>query len=147
MESLSITPSDVSITATATASIAQLHNLINEIPEAQELITSLTSTLHYLERPLAPLDQIMISNEATLITTKENIKNAGVAEDFNQCGIACDEILDDLKKWKENDSTEKLSYKDWLSFNQANKEKLRTFSKQLELCETIMKLVITNTML
>jgi hypothetical protein len=147
MDPLSITASAIGITGFATTSIVQLHSLIDGLSEAQDVVTDVASSLANIERPLAALEQLSISDEALSIATKEALKKTGVAEAVNKCGDACTEFSKNLTKWTKHSSTTKLSLRDRLSVGVWNREKIRTFRLQLQSCEATVHFAVTSTQL
>lgn len=147
MDPFSITAGAIGITGFATTSIVQLHSLINSLTEAKDIVTDVASSLANIERPLAALERLSISDEATSTAAKEDLKKAGVAEAVNKCGDACDEFSKNLKKWTKHSSTVRLSLRDRLSVGVWNKEKIRTFRTQLQSCEATVQFAVTSTQL
>lgn len=147
MDPFSITAGAIGITGVATTSIAHLHTLINGLSEAQDVVTDVASTLANIERPLAALEQLIISDEAACTAAKEDLKKTGVAEAVNKCGAACSDFSKNLAKWTRHSTTTKLSLRDRLSIGVWNKEKIRTFRMQLRLCEAALHFTVTSTQL
>jgi hypothetical protein len=147
MDPFSITAGAIGITGVATTSIAQLHTLINGLSEAQDVVTDVASTLANIERPLAALEQLIISDEAASIGAREDLKKTGVAEAVNKCGDACSDFSKNLTKWTRHSTTKKLSLRDRLSVGVWNKEKIRTFRMQLRSCEATVHFAVTSTQL
>ncbi|KAF2006538.1 hypothetical protein P154DRAFT_517605 [Amniculicola lignicola CBS 123094] len=147
MDPFSITAGAIGITGVATTSIAQLHTLIDGLSEAQDVVADVASSLTNIERPLAALDQLAISDEATSIAAKEDLRKAGVAEAVNKCGDACKEFSKDLTKWTRHSTTTKLSLRDRLSVGVWNREKIRTLRMQLQSCEATVHFAVTSTQL
>jgi hypothetical protein len=98
MDPFSITAGAIGITGFATTSIVQLHSLIGGLSEAQDLVTDIASSLANIERLLATLEQLSISDESTSIAAKEDLRKAGVAEAVNECGSACNEFSKNMAK-------------------------------------------------
>jgi hypothetical protein len=65
-----------------------------------------------IERPLAALEQLSISNESASIAAKENLEKTGAAQAINRCGDACNEFSKNLAKWAKHSSATKLSLRD-----------------------------------
>ncbi|KNG45791.1 cytochrome p450 [Stemphylium lycopersici] len=147
MDPFSITAGAIGITGSATTSIVQLHNLIGGLSEAQDLVTDIASSLTNINRPLAALKQLSISDESTSVAAKEDLRKAGVAEAVNKCGNACNEFSKNLTKWTKHSSTAKLSLRDRLSVGVWNREKIRTLNMQLQSCEATVQFAITSTQL
>ena len=55
-------------------------------------MTHVASSLANIERPLAALEQLDISDESTSVAAKEGLRKAGVAEAVNESGNACNEF-------------------------------------------------------
>jgi hypothetical protein len=147
MDPFSITAGAIGITGFATTSIAQLHNLIGGLSEAQDLVTDVASSLANIERPLTALEQLSISDESTSIVAMEDLKKAGVAEAVNKCGNVCNEFSKNLTKWTKHSSTAKLSLRDRLSVGVWKREKIRTLKMQLQSCEATVQFAVTSTQL
>lgn len=147
MDPLSITAGTIGITGLATASFVRLHNLINNISEARDVVTDVASSLANIQRPLDALEQLSILDEATSIAAKEDLRKTGVAEAVNKCGDACDEFSKNLTKWTRHSSTTKLSLRDRLSVGVWNREKVRTLRTQLQACEATVHFAVTSTQL
>jgi len=147
MDPLSITAGAIGISGFATASIVQLHRLIGGLSEAQGVVANIASSLANIERPLATLEQLSISDESTSIAAKEDLRKAGVAEAVNECGDACNKFSKNLIKWTKHSSTAKLSLRDRLSIGVWNREKIRTLHMQLQSCEATVQFAVTSTQL
>jgi hypothetical protein len=147
MDPFSITAGAIGITGFATTSIAQLHNLVDNLSEAQDLVTDVASSLANIERPLAALEQLSISDESTSVAAKEDLRKAGIAEAVNECGNACNELSKNLTKWTKHSSTAKLSLRDRLSVGVWNREKIRTLKMQVQSCEATVQFAVTSTQL
>jgi hypothetical protein len=147
MDPFSITVGALGITGFATSSIVQLRDFINGLAEAKEVVQDIASNLEGIERPLAALEKLSISDGATSTAAKEDLKKAGVAEAVNKCGDACDEFTKNLKKWTKHSSTTKLSLRDRFSVGVWNKEKIRTFRTQVQSCEATVEFAVASTQL
>ncbi|KAF2272441.1 uncharacterized protein EI97DRAFT_504224 [Westerdykella ornata] len=147
MDPFSIAAGAIGITGVATTSIAQLHTLIDGLSEAPDVVADVASSLANIERPLAALEQLRISDEATSIAAKEDLRKAGVAEAVNKCGDVCNEFSKSLQKWTRRSSTTKLSLRDRLSVGMWNREKFRTLRRQLQWCEATVHFAVTSTQL
>ncbi|RYP12005.1 hypothetical protein DL765_007521 [Monosporascus sp. GIB2] len=147
MDPFSIAVGAIGITGSATSSIAQLRDFINGLAEAKDVVQDIVSNLEGIERPLAALENLSISDEATSAAAKEDLKKAGVAEAVNNCGHACDKFTKNLKKWTQHSSTNKLSLRDRFSVGVWNREKIRTFRTQVQSCATTVQFAVTSTQL
>ena len=147
MDPFSITAGAIDITRVATTSIAQLHTLINNLSETQDVVTDVASTLANIKRPLAALEQLIISDEAACIAAKEDLRKTSVAQAVNKSGGACSDFSKNLTKWTRHSTTTTLSLRDRLSVGVWNKEKIRTFQMQLQSCETTAHFAVTSTQL
>jgi hypothetical protein len=147
MDPFTITTGAIGITGFAITSMGQLHNLINNISEAQNVVSDVSSCLANIQRPLDALKQISISDEAISTAAKDDLQKAGVAEAMNSCGMACDEFSKNLTKWTKNSSSTKISLRDRLSVSVWNREKIRTLRTQLQSCEATVNFAVTNTQL
>ena len=147
MDPFSITVGALGITEFAISSIVRLRDFINGLAEAKEVVQDIASNLEGIERPLAALKKLSISDGATSTAAEEDLKKAGVAEAVNNCGDACDEFTKNLQKWTKHSSTMKLSLRDRFSVGIWNKEKIRTFRTQVQSCEATVQFAVTSTQL
>ncbi|KAI5924519.1 hypothetical protein F4810DRAFT_664018 [Camillea tinctor] len=147
MDPLSITASAIGITGFATSSIVQLHDFINSLTDAKDVVQDIASNLQGIERSLATLETLCISDETTSAAAKEDLKKAGVAEAVNRCGDACSDFTKNLEKWTKHSSTKKLSLRDRFLVGVWNKEKIRTFKSQVRSCEAIVQFAVVSTQL
>ncbi|KAL5331178.1 hypothetical protein ACEPPN_000707 [Leptodophora sp. 'Broadleaf-Isolate-01'] len=147
MDPFSITVGALGITGFATSSIVQLRDFINGLAEAKDVVQDIASNLEGIERPLAALEKLCISDGATSTAAKEDLKKAGVVEAVNKCGDACNEFTKNLKKWTKQSSTTKLSLRDRFSVGVWNKEKIRTFRAQVQSCEATVQFAVASTQL
>ncbi|PVH98434.1 hypothetical protein DM02DRAFT_630233 [Periconia macrospinosa] len=145
MDPFSIVAGAVGITVFATESIKQLHSLIDGLSEAQDEVTDIASSLVNIERLLAALGQLVISDESTF--AKEYLRKAGVTEAVNKCGDVCNEFNRSLTKWTKHSSAARLSLRDRLSVGVWNREKIRTLRMQLQSGEATVHFAITSTQL
>jgi predicted DNA-binding protein YlxM (UPF0122 family) len=147
MDPFSITAGAIGITGFATTSIVQLHSLIDGLTEVQDLVTDVASSLANIERPLAALEQLSISDESTSLAAKEDLRKAGVVEAVNKCGDTCDKFSKKLTKWTKHSSSAKLSLRDRLSVSVWNREEIRTLQMQLKSCEATVQFAVASTQL
>ncbi|KAH8727034.1 hypothetical protein GQ44DRAFT_825144 [Phaeosphaeriaceae sp. PMI808] len=147
MDPFGITAGAIGITGVATASISQLHSLINGLGEAQDIWQDIVSSLEGIQRPLAALEKVSASDDAMLAAAKEDLKRMGVPEAVNKCGVACDAFGKNLRKWTKHSHTTKISLRDRLSLGVWNKEKIRTLRIQLQTCEATVQFAVTSTQL
>lgn len=147
MDPFSITVGALGITEFATSSIIRLRNTINSIAEAKDVLQDIVSSLEGIERPLAVLEQLSVSDKATSIAAKEDLKKAGVTEAVETCGKACAEFTENLQKWTKHSSTTKLSLRDRLLVGVWNKEKIRTFRTRVQSCEATVQFSVMSTQL
>lgn len=147
MDPFSITAAAIGITDVASRSILELRNLIGSLSEAQDVVADVHSSLANIERPLATLKKLTISDETTSIALREDLRKAGVAEAVNSCGVACKKFNGDLTKWTKHSSATKLSLRDRLAVGVWNREKIRTFRTQLQYCEATVHFAVTSAQL
>lgn len=147
MDPFSITAGAIGITGFATTSIVQLRTLIDGLSEAQEVVKDVATGLASIDRLLAALQQLTISDETTSSAAREDLKKAGVAEAVNKCGDACSEFSKNLTKWTKHSSATKLSLRDRLSVGVWNREKIRTLRMQVQSCEATVHFAVTSTQL
>jgi len=126
MDPFSITVGALGITEFAVSSIVQLHDFINDLAQAEDV-----------------LQDVALNLEAA----KVDLKKTGVVEAVNNCGQACANFSKNLKKWTKHSGSAKLSLRDRLSVGVWNKEKIRTFKTQVQSCQAIVQLAVTSTQL
>jgi hypothetical protein len=147
MDPFSITVGAVGITEFTISRIGQLCEFIDGLVEAKEVMRDIASNLEGIQRPLAALGELSISDEATSTAAKEDLKKIGVAEAVNKCGDACDEFTKNLKKWTNHSTTTRLALRDRFSVGIWNKEKIRTFRTQVQSCEATVQFAVASTQL
>ena len=86
MDHFTITASAIGITQFAISSIVKLHDIIKDLAEAKEVARDIASNLDGVQRPLAALEELTISNHTIYITTKADLEKTGVVEAVNNCG-------------------------------------------------------------
>ena len=99
MDPLSITAGAIGITQFAISSIVQLHNNINDLAEAKEVARDIASTLEGVQRPLAALEKLTTSDPTIYVAAKADLEKTGIVEAVNNCGQACADFADNLKRW------------------------------------------------
>ncbi|OAP54480.1 hypothetical protein AYL99_11581 [Fonsecaea erecta] len=147
MDPLSITASTIGITQFAISSIVQLHDFIDNLVEAKELVQDIASNLEGVQRPLAALEELTISDPTTYTAAKADLERTGVSEAVNNCGEACAKFTNNLKQWTKHSSDVKFSLRDRLSVGIWNKEKIRTFRMQVQSCQATVQFAIASTQL
>jgi len=147
MDPFSITAGALGITGFAISSIVQLHDLIDSLAEAKTVVQDVASNLEGIQRPLAALDELKISNRAIADGVKDDLIKTGIAETVNNCGRACDDFTKNLEKWTKHSSTAKISLRDRLSVGIWNKERIRTFRTQVQSCQATVQLSVTSAQL
>lgn len=147
MDPFSITVGALGITDFAISSIVQLHNFIDSLAEAKDVVQDVNSNLEGIQHPLAALEALSLCDGATSSAAKADLKKTGVVEAVNNCGQACDEFTKNLKKWTKHSSTTKMSLSDRLSVGVWNKERIRTFRTQVQTCQATVQFAVTSTQL
>ncbi|OQV11243.1 hypothetical protein CLAIMM_15105 [Cladophialophora immunda] len=147
MDPLSITASTIGITQFAISSIVQLHDFIDNLAEAKEVVQDIATNLEGVQRPLAALKEITISDQETYAAAKADLEKTGVGEAVNKCGQACADFTENLKKWTKNSSDMKFSLRDRFSVGIWNREKIRTFRMQVQSCQATVQFAIASTQL
>jgi hypothetical protein len=147
MDPLSITASTLGITQFAISSIVQLHDFINDLAEAKEVVQDIASNLEGVQRPLAALEELIISDPITYTAAKADLEKTGIVEAVNNCGQTCANFTDNLKRWTKHSSDTKFSLRDRFSVGVWNKEKIRTFRMQVQSCKATVQFAITSTQL
>jgi Fungal N-terminal domain of STAND proteins len=147
MDPFTITVGALGITEFAISSIVQLHDFINDVAQAEEVLQDVVLNLEGIQRPLSTLEALSISDGQTSHAAKEDLKKTGVVEAVNNCGQACHNFSENLRKWTKHSGSAKLSLRDRLSVGVWNKEKIRTFKTQVQSCQAIVQLAVTSTQL
>lgn len=147
MDPFSITVGALGITEFAISSIDHLRGLINSLAEAKEVVQDIASTLEAVQRPLAALKELSFSDSATYTAAKEDLEKTGVAKAVNECGQACDDFAEKLKRWTKHSNSKKMSVRDRLSVGVWNKESIHTFRTQIQSCQAIVQFAIASTQL
>jgi hypothetical protein len=147
MDPLSIIASTLGITQFAISSIVQLNDFIDNLAEAKEVAQDIASNLEGVQRPLAALEELHISDPATFATAKIDLEKTGVVEAVNNCGQACASFTEKLKQWTKHSSGTRFSLRDRFSVGIWNKEKIRTFQIQVQSCQATVQFAIASTQL
>ncbi|OQE09546.1 hypothetical protein PENVUL_c006G04981 [Penicillium vulpinum] len=147
MDPFSLTLGALGITEFALSRISNLRRLINSLSEANDVMQDVTSNLEAIERPLAALENLQISDSTTYAETREVLEKTGVAEAVNICGQACAGFTKKLEQWTKHSSSTKLSLRDRLSVGLWNKEKIQTFRTQVATCQAIVQFAIDSAQL
>ena len=105
MDPFSITVGALGITEFALSSIDRLCNFINALAEAKEVVQDIASYLEAVQRPLAALEVVKISDSATYVAAKDDLENTIVAEAVNKCGQACADFTKKPEQWTKHSST------------------------------------------
>lgn len=147
MDPFTITVGALGITEFAMSSIEKLHKFINSLAEAKEVVQDIAANLEAVQRPLAALAELKISNNATYNEAKKDLEKTGVAEAVNGCGQACAEFTKKLEQWTKHSSSTKLSIRDRLSVGVWNKEKIHTFRTRVQSCQAVVQFAVTSTQL
>jgi Fungal N-terminal domain of STAND proteins len=144
MDPLSITASALGITQFAISSIVQLHDFINDLAEAKDVIQDIASNLEDIQRPLAAFEELTISDFTTYTATKVDLETTGAVEAVNTCSQACADFKENLKQWTRHSSGTKISLRDRFSIGIWNKEKIRTFRMQVQSCQATVQFAIIS---
>lgn len=147
MNPLSITAGAIGITQFALSSIVQLNDFIDNLTEAKEVVQDIASNLEGVQRPLAALEELIISDPTTYTAAKVDLAKTGVVEAVNNCGQACANFTDNLKRWTKHSSGTSISLRDRFSVGIWNKEKIRTFRIQVQSCQATVQFAISSTQL
>jgi DNA-directed RNA polymerase subunit L len=147
MDPFSITVGALGITELAISSIEKLHNFINSLAEAKEVVQDIAASLEAIQHPLKALANLKIADSATSDAAKKDLKETGVAEAVNQCGQACAEFTKKLERWTKHPNGKKFSLRVRLSIGVWNKEKIRTLRTRVESCRAIVQFAIGSTQL
>jgi len=142
MDPFSITAGALGITEFALASVGNLRDFINGLNEANDVVQDIRSNLEAIQRPLAALKGLNISDRMTYVAVKEALQKTGVAEAVNKCGKACADFTKKLEQWTKHSSATKLSLRDRMTVGLWNKEKIRTFRTQIQSCQAIVQFAI-----
>jgi hypothetical protein len=144
MDPFSLTAGAIGISSASISSIVALHDFINGLREAKDMLQDIVSNLEAIQRPLAALQGLKIPDSVIFTAAKEDFEKAGVAQAVNNCGQACAEFSKKLKKWTENSSNVKLAIRDRLSIGVWNKEKIRAFRIQVQTCQATVNFAINS---
>ncbi len=72
-------------------------------------------TLEAVQRPLGAIKELKFSDSATYTAAKEDLEKNGVAKAVNECGQACDDFAEKLKRCTKHSNSKKMSIRDRLS--------------------------------
>jgi len=147
MDPFSITVGAIGITEFALSSISNLRNAIAGLTEAKGVVHDVGTQLANIQRPLAALEALIISDDATSTAAKNALKKTGMVEAVNDCGKACDKFGKSLKKWTKHSTDDHLALVDRMSVGLWNKEKIRTFKTQVETCQAAVHFAVSSTQL
>ncbi|KAF1810926.1 hypothetical protein P152DRAFT_515351 [Eremomyces bilateralis CBS 781.70] len=147
MDPLSITASTLGITQFAISSIVHLHDFLDNLAEAKEVVRDIASNLEGVQRSLTALEELTISDRATYSAAKVDLEKTGVVEAVNNCGQACAKFTDNLKRWTKHSGATQLSLRDRFSVGVWNREKIRTFRMQVQSCQATVHFAATSTQL
>jgi hypothetical protein len=111
------------------------------------VVQDIALNLEAIQRPLATLKELEISDQATHDKAEKDLEKAGVVEAVNNCGEACANFSKNLKQWTKHSSSAKLSLRDRLSVGIWNKERIRTFRMQVQSCQYTVQFAIESTQL
>jgi hypothetical protein len=147
MKSLCISVDVISIANFATTSIIQLRNLIEELPEARDVVLDVAVSLANIEGSLAALEQISIPDNASSTVIKEDLRKAGIAQAVNRCGDICHTFSNTLKRRIEHSAATAVSLRDQISVGVWYREKIRTLKAQVQSCEAAVQIAVSSTQL
>ncbi|KAF3904690.1 hypothetical protein ABW21_db0208864 [Orbilia brochopaga] len=132
MDPLSITAATVGISQFAIYSIVELHNFIESLGEAGDVVQDIASNLEAIQRPLNALKNLEVSDESTYRATKSELDRAGLPDAVNKCGEACAKFETKLKVWTSHSSLKRLSLRDRLIIQLRSEGTLRTSREGME---------------
>ncbi|KAI1839711.1 hypothetical protein JX266_014079 [Neoarthrinium moseri] len=147
MDPFSITVGALGITDFAISSIEKLHNSINNLVEAKDVVQDIATNLEAVQRPLAALAGITMLDQEAFDAAKDDLKKTGVVEAVNHCGQACDDFTKKLEKWTKHSSDQKLSLRDRFSVGLWNREKISTFRTRVQCCQATVQFAVDSTQL
>jgi hypothetical protein len=131
----SIAAGSFGITSLATTAPGQLYELISGFRDAPAEVQFIQKNLDNIRRPLAALLQLSPTDDASLTAAQNDLTQIGLADSVNICAYECGEFEKKLKRWtRHSGDSGQLSYWDKFLVGVAKKEKIRTFSTQLQLC-------------
>jgi hypothetical protein len=123
------------ITALATTAPGQLYELISSFRDAPAEVQFIQKNLDNIRRPLTALLQLSPTDDASYTAAQHDLMQIGLADSVNVCAHECEEFEKKLKRWtRHSGDSGQLSYWDKFLVGVAKKEKIRTFSTQLQLC-------------
>jgi hypothetical protein len=146
-EPFSIAAGALGITSLATTAPRQLYELINKFREAPAEVENIRTNLESYRRPLTALLDF-ISSDVSLVAAQDDLKQVGLVEAVNSCAYECDEFGKKLQRWtRHSPNSGQLSFWDKFLVGVAKKEKICTFSTQLQVCAGTVQLAVETVQL
>jgi hypothetical protein len=131
------------ITSLATTAPGQLHELISGLHEAPAEVQCIGKNLDNIHRPLRTLLQLTSTDDANFSAIQYDLIQIGLADSVNRCAQECDAFEKKLRRWTRHSSDRgQLSFRDKFLDGVAKKEKIRTFSTQLQLCACTVQVAL-----
>jgi hypothetical protein len=145
---LSIVAGAFGIISLATTAPAQLYELISGFQEAPAEVQSIKMNLENIRRPLNALLQLTSNNGASFSAVQHDLTQIGLAESVNNCAQECDDFEKKLRRWtRHSGNSGQLSFRDKFLVGVSKKEKIRTFSTQLQLCACTIQVALDTVQL
>jgi hypothetical protein len=140
---LSIVAGAFGITSLATTAPGQLYELVSGMIEAPAEVQSIGRNLDNMRRPLNALLQLASIGDARFTAVQHSLTQIGLAESVNNCAQECDDFKKKLRRWtRHSGDSGRLSFRDKFLVGVAKKEKIRTFSTQLQLCACTLQVAL-----
>lgn len=147
MEPFTITVGALGITQAAISGIVTLHNQIDSIAQAEQVVKDISSDLRIVQQSLSALGSIDLRGEEAYLLVKDDLDKTGVAEAVNVCGTAAANFSKKVDQWTKHSTPSRLSLRDHLSIGIWNKEKLGRFRSQVRSCRANVQFAVQSTQL
>ena len=147
MDPFSITAGTIGITGVALTSFEQLHNLLSAFAEANEEVRDINACIEGLNAPLSAIEELVNSRQDISVAAETDFQKADVADAVNQCGRACAQYAEAVKRWTRRSIAGRLSFRDRFLVGVWNKEKTRTMRTQLQSCVDTLQLAVSSAQL
>jgi hypothetical protein len=142
-EPFSIAAGAFGITSLATTAPQQLHELISGFREAPAEVQFIQKNLDNIRHPLNALLQLSSTDNASFTAAQHDLTQIGLVDSVDSCAHRCEEFEKKLKRWtRHSGDSGQLSYWDKFLVSVAKKEKIRTFSTQLQLCACTVQVAL-----
>lgn len=147
MEPLSITAGTIGITTFAITSIRSLHDLIESLTEAKEVVQDISTSLKDTLGVVNALQELQLPDANILAAAKRDLERAGVGDAVERCGTVCNAFKGKLEKWTKHSSPQKWSLRDRLTVGLWNKERIQTLRISVQSCQSTVQFAVQTTQL